>query len=164
MPLPFPSRTCHLEAAARISRPWLVAFVAMVCFIWGNSLVPGGESGALSAMVVQLARDALAALGLPNDWVTNFLVRKTAHFSEYLALALIAMQAFAPHRAPVRAARIALTALLLVAVPCVDETIQLFVPGRAGLPTDVLIDCTGAVTGAALTVLVSRLRRAPHRR
>ena len=148
-----------MPTAPTYSRPWLVAFVAMACFIWGNSLVPGGESGALSTMVVQLLRDGLAALGLPNAWVTNFLVRKTAHFSEYLALALIAMQAFAPHRAPVCASRIALVALLLVAVPCADETIQLFVPGRAGLPTDVLIDCAGAATGAALTVLASRLRR-----
>lgn len=141
-----------------ISLPWLAAFVLMICFVWGNSLVPGEESGALSMSVVETIRGALAAAGLPCDWVTNFVVRKTAHFSEYLVLAVVGMQAFRPHRAPVKAARVALAAVAILAVPCLDETIQLFVSGRAGQVTDVLIDCSGAATGALLTLLASRLQ------
>jgi VanZ family protein len=50
-------------------------------------------------------------------------------------------------------------ALTVVAVPSVDETIQLFVDGRSGQVTDVLIDCAGACTGVLLTWLASRVRR-----
>ncbi|MFR3450545.1 MAG: VanZ family protein [Collinsella sp.] len=34
--------------------------------------------------------------------------------------------------------------VLCVLVSSIDETIQLFVPGRCGQVTDVLIDCSGA--------------------
>lgn len=141
-----------------VSLPWLAAFLLMVCFVWGNSLVPGDESGSLSMGVVELVQGALAAVGLPCDWVTNFVVRKTAHFTEYLVLALIGMQAFRPHRAPLSGARIALAVVSILAVPCLDETIQLFVGGRSGQVRDVLIDCSGALTGALITLAASRLR------
>ena len=142
----------------RTSWPWLVALAAMVCFIWGNSLVPGSESGSISGAFVTFFRNALAGAGLPYEWVTNFIVRKTAHFTEYLVLALVAMQALRPHREPRTVLRTVGTALFLVAVPSCDETIQLFVGDRSGQLRDVLIDCSGAACGALLTLLVSRLR------
>ena len=39
----------------------------------------------------------------------------------------------------------------------IDETIQLFVPGRAGMITDVMIDCCGAATGVVLRYLLRSL-------
>ncbi len=150
------------KGAGRIGRirwPWAIAFALMVCVVWGNSLVPGDDSGSLSMAVVDWIRGVLAAIGLPSDWVTNFVVRKTAHFTEYLVLALIGMQAFGPHRRPLRLLPAAATAIALVAVPCIDETIQLSVSGRSGQITDVLIDCSGILTGALLTLLGSRLWR-----
>jgi VanZ family protein len=73
-------------------------------------------------------------------------------------LGLVAMQAFRPHRIGAVWAAVAV-ALTVVAVPSVDETIQLFVDGRSGQVTDVLIDCAGACTGVLLTWLASRVRR-----
>jgi VanZ family protein len=142
----------------RPSWPWLAALVLMACFVWGNSLVPGDESGSLSLRVVAEVRALLDACGLPSGWVTNFVVRKAAHFSEYLVLGLVAMRAFRPHRIGAVWAAVAV-ALTVVAVPSVDETIQLFVDGRSGQVTDVLIDCAGACTGVLLTWLASRVRR-----
>ena len=117
-----------------LSKRWLALTVIIICLIWGNSLVPASGSNGLSLSVLDAVRDALASLGLPVGWVTNFVVRKTAHFCEYLAL-------------------------VLVLVPSIDETIQLFVPGRSGQVTDVLLDCCGAATGVALSYLVSHLVR-----
>ena len=48
--------------------------------------------------------------------------------------------------------------VLTTLVPCLDETIQLFVPGRSGSPRDVAIDLAGAATGALLTWLFHRAR------
>lgn len=137
----------------RIDRRWGIAALIMVCIIWGNSLVPGTGSGNLSLSVMEAVRGFLGALGLPNLWVTNFVVRKCAHFTEYLILGIIATHAFdieGGHR-PIA---IFATALFLVLVPSIDETIQLFVPGRSGMVRDVLIDCSGAATGVVLRYLI----------
>lgn len=142
----------------RLSKPWLFAAIIMVLIIWGNSLVPGSGSGSLSLSVVEAVRGALDALRLPSDWVTNFLVRKTAHFTEYAVLGVLVAHAFDPERTAEHM-RLAAICLALVLVPSIDETIQLFVAGRSGQVTDVLLDCCGAATGVLLTYLVWRLRR-----
>ena len=138
---------------AHVRWPWVVAFCLMVCFIWGNSLEPASTSGALSGSVLSILQDGLGGVGLPYEWLTEHIVRKCAHFSEYMALGLIGMQAFTPHRGVRSAVAIALTAALLVAIPSCDETIQLFVDGRSGQVSDVLLDCCGAATGVVLTLL-----------
>ena len=46
---------------------------------------------------------------------------------------------------------------ILLLIPSIDETIQLFVPGRAGMITDVMIDCCGAATGVVLRYLLRSL-------
>ena len=141
----------------RISKPWLAAAIIMICIIWGNSLVPGTGSGSISLSVMESIRSVLDALSLPSAWVTNFLVRKTAHVTEYAVLGILATNAFDPDRTAERM-RIAAICLMLVLVPSIDETIQLFIDGRSGQVTDVLLDCCGAAVGVALAYLVSRLR------
>ena len=85
-----------------ISKPWLVAALVFSLFIWGNSLVPGEGSGSLSLFVVDTIRSVLDAVGAPSAWVTNFLVRKTAHFTEYLVLGVLAARAFCVESRSVR--------------------------------------------------------------
>ena len=48
--------------------------------------------------------------------------------------------------------------LFCLAVACVDETIQLFVPGRAGRLTDVGIDTLGAALGIVLITLIQTMK------
>ena len=145
-------------APAQIRAPWFVAMVLMMLFIWGNSLVPGSESGSLSLSVVQAVRHALEMLGMPNAWVTNFLVRKAAHFTEYAVLGVLATNAFGLCRR-VQPWQVLAVCLVLVLTPSIDETIQLFVSGRSGQLSDVLLDCCGGVTGAVVAALI-RIRRA----
>lgn len=133
----------------RSNKPWIIASVAMICLIWGNSLVPGSGSGSLSLAVVNAVHGLLGALGLPYGWVTNFLVRKCAHFTEYAILGVLVTHAVDIERKH-RLGSIALIALLLVAVPSIDETIQLHVAGRCGQVADVILDCCGACTGSVL--------------
>ena len=137
--------------------PWIAVFCLMVCFIWGNSLEPASTSGALSGGVLEFLQGCLAGVGLPHEWLTDHIVRKCAHFTEYLVLGLIGMQAFTPHRSPRCTGAIVLCAALLVSVPSCDETIQLFVDGRSGQVSDVALDCCGAATGVALTLLAHTL-------
>ena len=95
-------------------------------------------------------------VGLPYEWVTNFVVRKCAHFTEYMVLGILATHAFDFEGR--RTFDVLLpTAVFLLLIPSIDETIQLFVPGRAGMITDVMIDCCGAATGVVLRYLLRSL-------
>ena len=61
--------------------------VCCLTFIWGNSLLPGEISGAISDFV----KNILAALfeqGEPEPESSGFLLRKMAHFTEFTALGL----------------------------------------------------------------------------
>ena len=59
-----------------------------------------------------------------------------------------------------KAALLAWTCATLYAAT--DEFHQLFVPGRAGLFTDVLIDATGAAIGLLLAVSIIALAKRPR--
>ena len=65
----------------KINRKWAVVTCLMALLIWGNSLVPGSGSGSLSLTVMEAIRGFLRGVGLPYAWVTNFVVRKCAHFA-----------------------------------------------------------------------------------
>ena len=101
-------------------------------------------------------RGFLHGMGLPYEWVTNFVVRKCAHFTEYMVLGILATHTFDIEGR--RTFDVLLpTAVFLLLIPSIDETIQLFVPGRAGMITDVMIDCCGAMTGVVLRYLLRSL-------
>ena len=78
----------------KINRKWAVVTCLMALLIWGNSLVPGSGSGSLSLTVMEAIRGFLHGVGLPYEWVTNFVVRKCAHFTEYMVLGILATHAF----------------------------------------------------------------------
>lgn len=154
-----PTPSIRAPYERRVCWPWLVVMIVVMGIIWGNSMVPGDESGALSSGVLAWVQQAMTSAGIPIAWLTEHIVRKTAHFTEYLCLGIVMMQALRPHRAPAgrRAAKALLVVLLLVLVPLVDETIQLFSDGRGSMVSDVWIDIAGAMTGCVLTLIASRL-------
>ena len=140
----------------KLNRKWAVATCLMVLLIWGNSMVPGTGSGSLSLSIMEAVRGFLHGMGLPYEWVTNFVVRKCAHFTEYMVLGILATHAFDIEGR--RTFDVLLpTAVFLLLIPSIDEAIQLFVPGRAGMITDVIIDCCGAMTGVVLRYLLRSL-------
>lgn len=112
-------------------------------------------------MFVSLVQPVFEALGLTDVNVMSLLVRKCAHFSEYAVLGVIARGLYRALRS--EGAIHAPIVFLTVLVPVADECLQLFVPGRSGQLTDVLIDLSGLVTGAlvahAVAYLVSRRAR-----
>ena len=113
-------------------------------FIWGNSLLPGSVSGAISGWV----RDMLASFfpGEPSDPESGHgLVRKLAHFTEFACLGGLLVWLLSMLRKPV-----ALALLCGFIAAGVDETIQLFVPDRGPSVRDVLIDTFGVLAGMIL--------------
>ena len=120
--------------------------IALLVFIWGNSLLPGEVSGAFSDWVKSVLERILPAG--PENQTSGGLLRKIAHFTEFTALGmtlgwLSGMLKKKPYW----------PALLGVAVACVDETIQRFVPDRGPSVRDVVIDSSGVLTGLILLYL-----------
>ena len=148
-----------MSLARNLSRrtlAWGAALLLWVGFVWGHSLVGGAASSAESGRIVALLRPLFEATGVTDLDLMTFVVRKCAHFTEYMVLGILATHAFDLEGR--RTFDVLLpTAVFLLLVPSIDETIQLFVPGRAGMITDVMIDCCGATTGVVLRYLLRSL-------
>lgn len=80
-------------------------------------------------------------------------VRKCAHMAEYAILAILVYVWLGRWQLSRR--RMVCTAVLLTIIyACSDEFHQLFVVGRAGRVSDVLVDSAGAVLGLALFLFI----------
>jgi VanZ family protein len=130
----------------------IVLLLATVCFIWGNSLESVAESDSKSTGVLDFLTPLLEiVVGRGN--VTNHLVRKLAHFSEFGALgAELALLAVLLRRVKPQPVINCLFAALAVAVT--DEALQLLTAGRGSQVSDVLLDFSGSVTGILLVLLI----------
>ena len=125
----------------RLSK-WLI--VLILCFIWGNSLLPGEISGKVSDWVKELLADLFPG-EVPGVTTGGGLLRKIAHFTEFAALGASLTWRFGMLE---KRKSNALVCGALAA--CVDETIQLFVPDRGPAIRDVVIDTCGVLAGMAL--------------
>ena len=112
--------------------------------IWGHSLQPAAVSSQESGAVLSGLSALLEALCLP-PFLTETLVRKGAHMAEYLVLAALLTGSL---RNRDRTGRGLCAGVLSASLFCalIDETIQLFVPGRSGQVTDIWIDFSGVMT------------------
>lgn len=151
--------------------PW--AFV----LLWGLlifclSAQPAPQSGELSRGFTTVLLETLGKFlpisiegGTIADTAAQLdhLVRKSAHACAYLILGILTSVAFIKTlRKGAHAFPSAFFFCLLYAGS--DEFHQLFVPGRSGRIGDVLIDCSGALVGIGIcVVLFLSVKRKKHR-
>lgn len=114
-----------------------------LALIWGNSLMTGLSSEAVSGGVLAFLGRFLPVL--LTDAGHTFL-RKAAHFSEFALLGLLYCGRY---RLTHRESPLHLMGFGL-AVACIDETLQIFTPGRASSLIDVWIDTSGFALGLAV--------------
>lgn len=124
----------------------------MVTFAFVHSSMPADLSGEESESVMDFLQYIFNFFGF-NAELTDHIVRKAAHFTEYTAIGMLLVScAYSFSRTkPYRYYSQILFAGLATAV-C-DETIQLNVPGRSGQITDVLLDFSGVITGAVIMLI-----------
>lgn len=125
---------------------------AVLAFIWGNSLLPGEDSGELSGFVGSLLQKLLPFLNLSSEQGMH-LLRKAAHFSEFAALGLGFGWLFGM-LCRKRLPALALPLLCGVSAAAIDETIQIFSPNRGPGIVDVAIDSAGVLAGILVLTLV----------
>lgn len=146
----------------KLRRIFLVFACLWLLFIWGNSLVPGGQSLELSAQVAQTVKPEP---GLKGDalYVKGEKYRKLAHLAEFGLLSGLAVLGLERgkrfwHRGAIAAGIGAMAAVT-------DELIQHFVPGRAFGADDVWRDLLGVALGVLAAelflLLLRRIRQKP---
>ena len=142
-------KTSPLVILARIL--FTGCLVYSVWFIFQNSLQIAQASGEQSQRVQEILNALAAKVGLgPFSLHT---VRKMAHFAEFALLGfwfMLCLRVYTRHF--VRHVSWPLFCGLLVAV--IDETIQLYVPGRTSSTLDVLLDFSGVWCGLFVALLI----------
>lgn len=126
---------------------------AIIAFAFIHSSMPSEQSAEESGNVLGVLQYLFGFLGL-DDGLSDHIVRKAAHFIEYTALGVMFVfcaYSFNRNR-PYKFLPLIAGSGLFTAV--IDETIQLNVPGRAGMITDVWLDFLGVLTGAALMLVI----------
>jgi VanZ family protein len=123
---------------------WWIVLVCYVAVIWGNSLTPASVSSQESGFLLRMLQRLFAGADISLLWLTEHMIRKAAHFTEYAGLGFLLIKSM-PYS--VRTA-----AELGAVIPLIDETIQLFVAGRSGQISDVWLDMCGAAAGMAVTL------------
>ena len=154
--------------------PWVIvgrvvftlALAGCIWFIFSNSMAVAQVSSASSGRVLTLLQGALRRLGHPAlaQRLTQHVVRKMAHFCEYLLegfLLMLCMRVYSHH--PLRHITVPMLGGVLTALT--DETIQLYSPGRSSQVTDVWLDSVGVLAGIlAALVLMALCRLLFHHR
>lgn len=150
----------------------------LMAIIFTFSAQPAEESSAMSSPIAEAAVDLLyqdfeemepaEQTELLDQW--TYIIRKSAHFSEYALLGLLCLFALGSIRSermgePLHTAlgniKWPLIAFLISsAYAATDELHQYFVPGRSGQLSDVLLDSTGVAASVLLICLIAKLKSA----
>lgn len=140
-------------------RLWICCSLLCInlAFIWGNSLLPGEISGAISGWL----RDLLASLfpgGSDKPDTGHGLLRKLAHFTEFCTLGMLFSWLFAMLLKK-NWQQTAFPLFCGVFSACVDEIIQYFVPDRGPGIKDVGIDALGVILGVVIIYFIKKRKK-----
>ena len=124
----------------------------VLCFIWGNSMLSGEESGAISGGLLAWLMDTFPFF----KWLPEYLLRKFGHFSEFGLLGFL-LAWFFLLQGQRGLHRLSMPLLFTVLIAVADETIQSFSLGRTPSVIDVWIDVAGGCAGILLVALGSKI-------
>lgn len=137
----------------RLKISWAALLLWMI-IIFVYSSKNGTESDKQSALVIYVFNALGIDLNSMLGDLATFIVRKTAHFTEYLVLFLLAYNTFKNYLN--KRSAIIYSIILTFGYACTDEIHQLFVPGRTGKFRDVLIDTSGSIFGGIVITIINK--------
>lgn len=122
---------------------WLLLILWMA-FIFYMSSCNGNVSSDQSGTIVYVLHNIL---GINYSDKLIFIIRKCAHVSEFFILGILVINLVSKYNVKYS---YLISFIICVLYASIDEFHQLFVPGRSGQVTDVLIDLIGVVLGLLL--------------
>ena len=132
--------------------------VLNVAFIWGNSLLPREISSAFSQFVGRILSLFVSGPITPAQGEGQGILRKIAHFTEFCSLGIILSWLFWMVRQK-KWQCLLIPLMIGAAVAAIDETIQIFVPGRGPHIRDVGIDSLGVLLGVLIVALLAMIQK-----
>lgn len=136
----------------------LIPIGLWIFFIYFNSLQNAASSSQASGWLLDFVINLFSKINISLDpQATHVFIRKAAHVIEYLVLGSLFTIYFS-NRNMTDTYRLIYSISIPGIVAIIDEIIQTYVPGRAGLMNDVLIDLFGVILGVGLVVLIIRIR------
>ena len=129
-----------------------------LAFIWCNSLLPREVSSAFSRLVGAILSLFTSGEGELVEGQGQGVLRKIAHFAEFFTLGML-LYWLANLLRWQNIKKFCLPVALGVAVACIDETIQVFVPGRGPGLRDVGIDSLGVLLGILSLMVIYAIPR-----
>jgi VanZ family protein len=140
----------------------VMALVLWMGVIYWFSSRTGDQSGALSGGIVEWFLSLFGiSIYTPFGEFMHVFVRKAAHFTEYLILALLAMNTCGQFSWKT-SWRIVAVVFFCAVYAASDEWHQTFVGGRGARLMDVMIDTAGSLVGAIGFQLLSLLEVKKH--
>jgi VanZ family protein len=133
---------------------WVGITLIVVLLIFHNSMYPLKQSDLQSGFVLSFLNHLFSKTG-HNIVFTQFMVRKMAHFTEYFLFSILLTVTLWAIRNSLDGTFF-FELFLFLAIPVLDENIQIFYPGRTSNVRDVLIDFAGCVVGIGLCRLILR--------
>lgn len=130
----------------------ILALIGCIIFIFHNSLQPGYVSEIRSEATTGFFRRILG-LFMSKFLEDDHYIRKLAHVFEFAMLGIIVMINIKLYELG-KKLRYWIGLPFGILVASTDETIQLFVPGRSGMVTDVIIDFSGFVLGFFICLML----------
>lgn len=133
-------------------RIYLIAVILITAFIFSNSAQNAQSSSTQSVALL----DLLHRLPLFSG-ITHTLIRKTAHFGEFMCQGLC-LSAYFDESGKKRQDRAVYTSFFGLLTACTDEFIQLFSLGRSSEVKDVFIDFCGTVAAVLVFGVIKRIK------
>ena len=135
----------------------LASTLVCMIFIWYRSTLSAIDSTVESTNVLNFFEVFLRGLGL-NVELTDFIIRKTAHFCEFALLGCLVMWSayLLNYKLNINLLPVGLVCLTTAII---DEIIQIYSPGRSCQFGDVILDFCGAVAGIVFFLLVFAVYR-----
>lgn len=132
---------------------FVVVIIAWLALLFFNSSENYADSNLRSYYFLERFNITNSKLSYEN----NILIRKLAHFFEYMILSIILIIIFKLFSFR-RTTLCTTTLFLIMLIGTIDEFYQSFIPGRSSLVSDVLIDTLGGALGVILYLIMAKLR------
>lgn len=144
------SKGSRLIVVARIL--FTLCIVGTIIFIFSNSAQVAQVSSGRSGEITVKLNELLGRLH-PRFQLTEHIVRKLAHLTEYMMLGFWLMLTLRVYTKRV-VSHISWPLFFGLLVPVADESIQMFTDGRSAEVRDVLIDFSGVLLGLFVALLL----------
>lgn len=134
---------------------WLLVIIWLLVIFFFSSQNGESSSGLSNGFLAMI--ENITKLPLNND-AFRFIIRKVAHFTEYLILGVFVLNLINCYRNLTKK-EIILGIFFCFIYAVTDEFHQMFVGGRSPQSVDVLIDTTGSIVGSLLFYLFGKRRK-----